>query len=54
MTPEISQALATFIGAGTTVLLMWAASMWGPNSRRQKRKHHDEEDHDHQYHEHDE
>lgn len=46
MTPEISQALATFIGAATTVLLMWAASMWGPHSRRQRGKRDEEKEND--------
>jgi hypothetical protein len=43
MDPAISQAIATFIGALTTAVLLYATYMWGPNSRRKKDDDTDEE-----------
>lgn len=38
MDPAISQALATFIGACTSAVLLAAAYYWGPNRRDAKDK----------------
>jgi hypothetical protein len=38
MDPVLSQAIATLIGAIATAILLFATSMWGPNSRRQVRR----------------
>jgi hypothetical protein len=36
MDPVLSQAVATLIGAIATAILLFASSMWGPNSRRRR------------------
>lgn len=43
MDPVLSQAFATLIGAVATAILLFATSMWGPNSRRQRRRRDEEQ-----------
>jgi hypothetical protein len=43
MTPEISSAIAVFIGTMSTVALMAAASYFGPVKRRERQDAKDEE-----------
>lgn len=44
MNGQLETAIATFIGACTTVLLMWGASNFGPNGRRKRRQDADDEE----------